>query len=90
MKIKGIADNASPYYMIVTKIPSYDKVIDKFDVKLKLPSEGKFTCLTQSKVALIILKVQNTINIYHKSHPSTDFRNTIEIGLIELKKYYKM
>lgn len=76
----------SPYYMAITKIPSYDKVIERFDVKVKLPNTGEFSCLTPSSIKLIEAKVANKINSYHQKYQSTNFGNAIEEGLKEFKK----
>jgi hypothetical protein len=76
----------SPFYMVITKVPSYDKVIERFDVKLKLPNSGDFTCFTDSKVKLIEQRISEKINGYHKFNSSTDFGNAIEKGLLELRQ----
>ena len=85
-KVKDASDKDSKFYMTVTKIPSYDKVIERFDVRLKLPNSGDFTCFTDSKVKLIEQRISEKINGYHKLHNSIDFGNAIEKGLLELRQ----
>jgi hypothetical protein len=85
IRIKDASAKDSKYYMTITKIPSYDKVIERFDVKLKLPQTGVFTCLNSTKIGLIQERISQKINAYHKSHQTTDFKPAIEEGLKELK-----
>lgn len=75
-----------PYYLLVARVPSSQKLVDRIIVETKLPDDGIFECLTPTLREIIDLRIKTKISAQFTVLGESPFQYGIalESGLQEL------